>query len=417
MTKKNEALVRAGTQAVAHKELTNDQIALIKNTIAVGCTDDELSLFVQVCQRTGLDPFARQIYAIKRLDSNGEGGGEKMVIAVSIDGLRLQGQRSNQLNGQEGPFWCGEDGVWKDCWLSKTPPAAAKVVVHRRDCQYPFTGIALWSAYAQKTYGMECPQCKKTGTVLKSKQGDGYFCWAKKGGCGATFGAAPGKMVETYMARWGIDGAGMLGKCAEALANRKAFPAELSGLYTTEELGNVVDVTATVVTEPVPEQKQLSEAKPEVVTPEVLPPVVAAPAPAKAPVKPVAAKKPAVATPVAPVAKAPAVEAVKAALGGQVIAPPAVKTPVAVAPAPVAQTAPPVADAAEEVDNTPPMEEATKGAVLATFGRFKLEQKDLEFFLNKPIAQWTMKDKATLLERFQVLHRRPDLAANLKAPK
>src|SRR6185295_3116789 len=34
----------------------------------------------------------------------------------------------------------------------------------------------------------QCPTCGTVGSVLKSKkEGEGYFCWSKRNGCGATF--------------------------------------------------------------------------------------------------------------------------------------------------------------------------------------------------------------------------------------
>ena len=157
-----------------------DQVALIRRMIAPNASPDELNLFVQVCQRTGLDPLARQIYCIHR--------GGKMGIQTSIDGFRLIAERNGHYAGQLGPLWCGEDGEWRDVWLSSKPPAACKVAVIRSDFKEPLWAVANYSFYVQS-----------------------------------------GPM-------WQKGGPHMLAKCAEALALRKAFPQELSGLYTGDEM-------------------------------------------------------------------------------------------------------------------------------------------------------------------------------------
>ena len=154
------------------------QLDLIKNQIAKGCTDGEIEYFIGVCQRTGLDPFQRQIYAIRRKDNKVE----KMTIQTGIDGYRLIADRTGRYAGSDDPIHhCDAAGN-----LTRSTVTVWKIVSGVR-CS--FTASALFDEYVQLSSPM----------------------WAK--------------MKFT-----------MLAKCAEALALRKAFPADLSGLYTTEEM-------------------------------------------------------------------------------------------------------------------------------------------------------------------------------------
>ena len=162
-------------EVMTYNNITPAQVDLIKSQIAKGATDDELKLFLHVADKSGLDPLSRQIYFIKRSG--------KMTIQTGIDGFRAVADRTGQYVGSSDPVF-EENGEI---------PSKATVTVNKvvGGIVGNFTATARWEEY-----------------YPGKSQG---FMWDK--------------MPHT-----------MLGKCAEALALRKAFPAQLSGLYTDNEM-------------------------------------------------------------------------------------------------------------------------------------------------------------------------------------
>ena len=152
----------------------------------------ELQVFFHYCKKVHLDPFTREIYLIGRNQKQGNDWVKRYTIQAGIDGLRKIASRSGNYGGQE-TVWCGKDGVWRDVWLQKEPPLAAKVSVFYKDSAHSITAVAKFDSYA----------------VYFKEELAGL--WKK--------------MPDT-----------MIAKCAEALALRKAFPQDLSGIYSTEEM-------------------------------------------------------------------------------------------------------------------------------------------------------------------------------------
>ena len=174
--------------------LNNETRDLLKRTKGAGLTDDQFAMFCHAIDRFRLDPFGNQIYAVVR----GSKRGPALTIQTGIDGYRLIADRTNAYAGNDDPIFI--EGA--------EHPDAATVTVYKMVSgqRCPFTATARWDEYYPGD---------RAGAMWKSKPHV------------------------------------MLGKCAEALALRKAFPAELSGLYTTEEMQQADTEVITTANEPV----------------------------------------------------------------------------------------------------------------------------------------------------------------------
>ena len=162
--------------ALATIVVTDDQIALVKRTIAQGATDEELRLFLFDCKRQGVHPLDRMLHFTKR--------GGRYTPITSIDLMRTRAADTSECAGiDDAVFPPDDDGL----------PKWASVTVYRLTDgkPYPYKATARWTEY-----------------YPGDAQG---MMWRK--------------MPHT-----------MLGKCAEALALRKAFPKQLQGLYAREEM-------------------------------------------------------------------------------------------------------------------------------------------------------------------------------------
>jgi phage recombination protein Bet len=158
----------------------------VQSVLAPDLTADELKLFAMVANRSGLDPFAKQIYAVKRKG--------RVTFQTGIDGYRSIAARTGMYDGQDEPEYgpvcvCGTE--------PQGHPESATVRVYRKGVARAIAATAFWHEY---------------------KPGDNDFMWVR-------------------MPRV------MIAKVAEALALRKAFPYDPerregigADVYTADEM-------------------------------------------------------------------------------------------------------------------------------------------------------------------------------------
>lgn len=171
-------------QAVVALEWTPEQIKLITDTVAKNATADELKLFLYRAKNMGLDPLKPgQIYFIKYNVSS------PGTIVVGLDGFRSIAARTGKHVGTVRGILRDDKGRCIGAWAE----------VHRSDWRHPAREEVSLHEY-------------HTGKAQ----------WAK--------------MPET-----------MIKKVAESAALRMAFPDELGGMYSPEEMNQAEGKTQDAV--------------------------------------------------------------------------------------------------------------------------------------------------------------------------
>lgn len=219
-----------------------NQLAILRALGVEDATKADVDLFFHYCRTTGLDPFRKQIYMIGRntkvsewVDDDRAQNGRRRVerwvtkytIQTGIDGYRKNGREAAKAYGDEiafaGPWFTGEDDFhitddgeviqhWRKVWPDSRPPHAARFVIYRNGEE--FEGIAHFSEFVQG--GSNGPNSM----------------WSK--------------MPRNQIA-----------KCAEALAWRRAYPDDFSGLVLEDSAQpTVIDQDGNVESGPASEKRR-----------------------------------------------------------------------------------------------------------------------------------------------------------------
>lgn len=170
--------------------MSQEKLDLVRQQIAPNAPDDVLELYFERCRIAGADPFSRMFYAVSRNVKNGEKWETRWNIETTIDGFRSIAESTGEYDGQDEPvFAYDKDGKIVSC----------KITVYRKGMTRGVTAVAFWDEYVQLT---------------------------RDGRLGPMWQKMPH---------------GQLSKCCEALALRKAFPRQLSGLYTNDEMAQAAN--------------------------------------------------------------------------------------------------------------------------------------------------------------------------------
>lgn len=164
-----------------------------------GLKDVHMAMMVAMANRRGLDPMVGQILP-KYTREPGTKASLRFTIITKVESFRIIASRTGRYQGPSNTKWLCQDGKWKDVWDGDDHPIAAKAGIYTKGRTRPIEAVARWESYVQ---------------FEQSEQDDSrMMAWSWQ------------RMPDT-----------MIEKCAEAKALRKAFPEDLGGLYTADEMG------------------------------------------------------------------------------------------------------------------------------------------------------------------------------------
>ncbi len=171
----------------------------------------QVAVFARTCSERNLSPFSKQIYLMARMTKQGM----RYSTQTSIDGFRSISERTNKYAGSDDYVF--DEGISEYQMIKdkRMKPTTATATVHKilpNQQIFPIKATVRWEEYYPG--------------------GNQGFMWDKM----------------PFL---------MLGKCAEALALRKAFPEQLGSIYINEEMQQAENTITETPVEVIEEPKEV----------------------------------------------------------------------------------------------------------------------------------------------------------------
>ncbi len=199
---KQEIALRQNKEEIEIAGKQNEINLLVQaGIIPKGTPPEQVKLFALFCKKKGLDPITGQVFLMARRTYNKDSKlyDTKYSYQTGIQGYRITAERTGKYAGNDDYLFDEGLTMFQMLKENRQIPTTATATIYKLigNQRVPYTASAYWDSY--------CPPEKQN------------FMWIKM----------------PFL---------MLGKCAEALAFKKAFPDKMEGLYIHEEMQNAGEI-------------------------------------------------------------------------------------------------------------------------------------------------------------------------------